>query len=116
MTKSSPADAAGTRSGRIWASAPIMQPVMRLMVEVRALTAAGSCGLTIVPLGRRNVIGRKQPPLVGMVGGVAWGGGCSFLMIDDVALGKAQRDRPEAAAVGRDGGVGEGAHGEARRR
>ncbi len=70
MTRSSPADAAGTRSGRIWASAPIMQPVMRLMVEVRALTAAGSCGLTIVPLGRRNLMGRKQPPLVGMVGSV----------------------------------------------
>ena len=70
MTSSSPADAAGTRSGRIWASAPIMQPVMRLMVEVRALTAAGSCGLTIVPLGRRSLIGRKQPPLVGMVGSV----------------------------------------------
>ena len=48
-----------------------MQPVMRLMVEVRALTAAGSCGLTIVPLGRRSVIGRKQPPLVGMVGSVS---------------------------------------------
>ena len=41
MTSSSPADAAGTRSGRTWASAPIMQPVMRLMVEVRALTARG---------------------------------------------------------------------------
>ena len=43
------ADAAGTRSGRIWRSAPIMQPVMRLMVEVRALTGAGSCGLTTCP-------------------------------------------------------------------
>ena len=38
-----------------------------------------------------------------------------FLRIDDGALGQAQLDRPEAAAVGRDGGVGEGAHGEARR-
>ena len=38
-----------------------MQPVMRLMVAVRALTGAGSAGLTMLPLGSSSVIGRKQP-------------------------------------------------------
>jgi len=43
---------------------------MRLIVEVRALTGAGSSGLTMVPLGRRSFTGRKHPPLVGMRGSV----------------------------------------------
>ena len=42
--------------------------------------------------------------------------GGRFLRIDDRALGQAQLDGPEAAAVGRDGGVGERPHGVARRR
>src|ERR1700721_4197622 len=48
-----------------------MQPAMRLIVEVRALTGAGACGLTIVPGGKLRLIGRKQPPLVGISGSVS---------------------------------------------
>ena len=54
--------------------------------------------------------------------GNALDGGCpcidggGFFRIDDCAFGQAQLDRPEAAAVGRDGGVGQRAHGVARRR
>ncbi len=47
-----------------------MQPAMRLMVAVRALTGAGSAGLTSDPSGRCRLTGRKQPPLVGMRGSV----------------------------------------------
>ena len=43
-------------------------PAMRLMVEVRELTGAGSRGLTRLPSGRRSSIGRKQPPLIGIDG------------------------------------------------
>ena len=43
---------------------------MRLMVAVRELTGAGSLGLTIEPSGSFSVIGRKQPPLVVMLGSV----------------------------------------------
>src|SRR4029077_8405273 len=52
-------------------SAPTMQPAMRLIVEVRALTGAGAAGLTIVPGGRFRLIGRKHPPLVGISGSVS---------------------------------------------
>ena len=48
----------------------MMHPVMRLMVDVRALTGAGSTGLTRLPSGRCNEIGRKQPALVGIAGSV----------------------------------------------
>src|SRR5918995_1803773 len=41
--------------------------------------------------------------------------GGRFLRVDDRALGQAQLDGPEAAAVGRDGGVGERPHGVTRR-
>ena len=64
----SPADAAGTFSGMTCASAPTIEPAIRLIVEVRALTDAGSSGLTKVPFGRRSLTGRKQPPFVGIVG------------------------------------------------
>src|SRR5215468_1360248 len=71
MTRSSPAEAAGTFVGSTGAKAPIMQVVIRLMVEVRAFTGAGSSGLTIDPLGSRRVSGRKHPPFVGMRGSVS---------------------------------------------
>ena len=65
-TSNSPAEAAGAFPGRTGASAPTITPAMRLIVEVRALTGAGSSGLTRLPGGRRSEIGRKQPPLVGI--------------------------------------------------
>src|SRR4029077_15980885 len=71
MTRSAPAEAAGTLLGSTGAKAPIIQVVIRLMVEVRAFTGAGSSGLTIEPLGKRNATGRKHPPLVGMRGSVS---------------------------------------------
>src|SRR5436305_14990638 len=68
MTRSSPEFGAGTRSGATSASAISMVLVMRLIVAVRAFTGAGSRGLTIKPAGSVSVIGRKQPPLLGMAG------------------------------------------------
>src|SRR5258706_409532 len=53
------------------ARAPSLPPAMRLIVDVRALTGAGASGLTIVPGGSFRLIGRKQPPLVGMSGSVS---------------------------------------------
>src|SRR3954469_2859706 len=69
-TSNSPAEAAGALSDMTCASAPTMTPAMRLIVEVRALTGAGSSGLTRLPGGRCSEIGRKQPPLVGIFGSV----------------------------------------------
>ncbi len=66
-----PADAAGTRSGAASANALTSAPQIRLMVAVRALTAAGARGLTSEPSGRCSVTGRKQPALVGMVASVS---------------------------------------------
>ena len=40
------------------------------IVAVRALTGAGSRGLTRLPSGRVRVMGRKQPPLPGIEGSV----------------------------------------------
>ena len=40
-------------------------PAIRLMVEVRELTGAGSRGLTRVPSGSTSSMGRKHPPLMG---------------------------------------------------
>src|SRR6185437_15855217 len=66
----SPAEGAGTRSGSASAKAAMMHPAMRLIVEVRALTGAGSSGLTRLPFGRCMEIERKQPALVGIAGSV----------------------------------------------
>ena len=49
----------------------MIEPVIRLIVEVRAFTGAGSRGLTRLPSGRCNEIGRKQPALVGIAGSVS---------------------------------------------
>src|SRR5207344_380102 len=62
----SPAEGAGTRSGKTSAKAEMIDPVIRLIVEVRALTGAGSRGLTRLPSGKCNEIGRKHPALVGI--------------------------------------------------
>ena len=67
----SPAEGAGTRSGNTSANAEMIEPAMRLMVEVRAFTGAGSRGLTRLPSGKCNEIGRKQPALVGIAGSVS---------------------------------------------
>src|SRR5579872_3486449 len=64
MTISLP-ESAGTRSGAAWRSAPRMHVVMRLIVDVRQPVGAGSRGLTRLPSGRWNEIGRKHPPLFG---------------------------------------------------
>jgi hypothetical protein len=62
----SPADGAGTRSGTASENALTIAPQIRLIVAVRALTAAGAEGLTSEPSGRCSVTGLKQPPFVGM--------------------------------------------------
>src|SRR5690242_18474840 len=66
----SPDESAGTFAGMTGRNAPRMHPAMRLIVAVRAFTAAGDFGLTIDPSGRFSEIGRKQPALVGMLGSV----------------------------------------------
>ena len=70
ITRSSPAEGAGTRSGSTVASAESMQPVIRLIVAERAFTGAGERGLTRLPSGKVRLIGRKQPPLFGIDGSV----------------------------------------------
>src|SRR6185437_4186116 len=67
----SPAEGAGTRSGITSARAEMIDPVIRLIVEVRAFTGAGSVGLTRLPSGRCSDIGRKHPALVGIAGSVS---------------------------------------------
>ena len=52
ITRSSPAEGAGTRSGSTVASAESMQPVIRLIVAERAFTGAGERGLTRLPSGK----------------------------------------------------------------
>ena len=49
----------------------MIEVVIRLIVEVREQTGAGSTGLTMLPLGRMTSIGRKQPPLEGIEGSVS---------------------------------------------
>src|SRR5918993_275530 len=70
ITRSSPAEGTGTRSGSTVASAESMQPVIRLIVAERAFTGAGERGLTRLPSGKVRLIGRKQPPLFGIDGSV----------------------------------------------
>ena len=59
------------RSGRTAARAEMIEPVIRLIVEVRAFTGAGSRGLTRLPSGKCNEIGRKHPAFVGIAGSVS---------------------------------------------
>ena len=44
----------------------MIDPAMRLMVEVREFTGAGSRGFTMLPSGRRSAMGLKHPPLMGI--------------------------------------------------
>ncbi len=63
-----PAGPAGRRSGTAAWKAPIVTPCRRPHVMLRMPTAAGNCGLRIVPLGMTQRAGRVMPPFRRIVG------------------------------------------------
>ena len=67
-----PCDAAPSRPGSAWASAPKQTSATRWLTStLPAPTAAGGRAFTIVPGGAITVTGRSAPPLAGSVGSSA---------------------------------------------